>query len=98
VGDWDTGTQTISGSFTGVPYTYTFEQVATSYYLRFDGGPCVGIGVKLPAGVGLGLRAYWGLTKLVAEESSSVFGPTYPDFKHRQTLQAFLTYQFVSRQ
>jgi hypothetical protein len=98
VGGRATGTQTISGGFTGIPYTYSIEQAATSSYHRLDAGPCVGVGVKLPAGLGLGLRAYWGVGKPVAEEKSFGLGPTYPDFKHRQNLQASLTYQFPGRQ
>jgi hypothetical protein len=93
VGGRATGTQTITGGFTGVPYTYPFEQAATDSYSRFDVGPCVGVGVKLPAGLGLGLRAYWGVRRPVSETGQTPFGPTYPNFEHRQTLQASLTYQ-----
>ena len=69
------------------------SQAATDSYRRFDAGPCVGIGVKLPAGLGVGLRAYWGLTKLTAEQDYSMTSTTYTGFQHRQSLQASLTYQ-----
>lgn len=75
-----------------------FEQAqATSSYHRFDAGPCVGVGVKLPAGLGLGIRAYWGLTKLTAAEDYSASSVLYTGFQHRQTLQASLTYQLAAR-
>ncbi|MGI4863761.1 MAG: outer membrane beta-barrel protein [Janthinobacterium lividum] len=93
VGGRATGTQTVSGGFTGIPYTYSLDEAATASYHRLEVGPCVGVGVKLPAGFGLGLRAYWGLTKPIADASRSSFGFTYPSFQHRHTLQASLTYQ-----
>lgn len=58
---------------------------------RFDAGACVGIGAKLPAGLGISVRAYRGLTTL--NHARSVF-----DGEHqRQTLQASLTYQLPTR-
>ena len=93
VGGRATGTQTVSGGFTGIPYTYALDEAATARYQRLEVGPCVGVGMKLPAGFGLGLRAYWGLTKPIADASKSSFGFTYPAFQHRHTLQASLTYQ-----
>lgn len=73
------------------------DAMATKQYRRFDAGPCVGVGVKLPAGLGLGLRAYWGLTKVSADESQPAFEPTYRGFQHRQSLQASVTYQLPGR-
>jgi hypothetical protein len=72
------------------------DAAATQQYRRFDAGPCVGLGVKLPAGLGLGLRAYWGLTKLTANETQGASEPTYTGFQHRQSLQASVTYQLPS--
>jgi hypothetical protein len=69
------------------------DQAATSSYRRFDAGPCVGVRVKLPAGLGVGVRAYWGLTELTADEDYSMVSRTYTGFQRRQTLQASLTYQ-----
>jgi hypothetical protein len=71
------------------------EAQATSSYHRFDAGPCVGVGVKLPAS--LGVRAYWGLTKLTAAEDYAASSRLYTGFQHRQTLQASLTYQLAAR-
>jgi len=73
------------------------EARATDTYRRFDAGPCVGVGVKLPAGLGLGVRAYWGLTKLTSAEDYSTTSSLYTGFQHRQTLQASLTYQLAAR-
>ena len=72
------------------------EAQATSSYHLFDAGPLRrGVGVKLPAG--LGLRAYWGLTKLTAAEDYAASSRLYTGFQHRQTLQASLTYQLAAR-
>jgi hypothetical protein len=76
------------------PYNYlSIRAAATDQYRRFDAGPCVGVGVKLPAGLGLGLRAYWGLTKLTSDADYSAYSATYSGFQRRQSLQASLTYQ-----
>jgi hypothetical protein len=78
----------------GIIYNYlSVNADATDQYRRFDAGPCVGVGVKLPAGLGVGLRAYWGLTKLTSDADYSASSPTYSGFQHRQSLQASLTYQ-----
>ncbi|RZK30520.1 MAG: PorT family protein [Hymenobacter sp.] len=78
----------------GVTGNYlTVYEAATDSYRRFDAGPCVGVGVKLPAGFGVGLRAYWGLTKLTSDENYSPENRLYTGFQHRQSLQASLTYQ-----
>jgi hypothetical protein len=63
------------------------DQPVTESNRRFDVGPCVGIGAKLPAGLGLSIRAYRGLMTLNNERQ-------FLDGEHqRQTLQASLTYQ-----
>lgn len=83
---------------TGIDGNYNaVHAAATTQYRRFDAGPCVGLGVKLPAGLGLGLRAYWGLTKVSADESQPAFEPMYKGFQHRQSLQASITYQLPGR-
>ena len=97
VGGQASGTQTLQGGFTGGTSTFPIAAAATDSYRRFDVGPSVGVGVKLPGGLGLGVRAYWGLTKLTSNETSSLFGQTYPGFEHRQSLQASLTYQLAAR-
>lgn len=90
----------VGGHTKNIPYTngtinnsIYVDQAATSSYRRFDAGPCLGVGVKLPAGLGVGLRAYWGLTKLTADEDYSMVSRTYTGFQRRQSLQASLTYQ-----
>lgn len=63
---------------------------------RFDVGPCVGVGVKLPAGLGVSVRAYQGLLSLTPGEEPSRLYP-YQGSLRRQQLQAALTYQLASR-
>jgi len=79
--------------YSSINNTIYVNQAATSSYRRFDAGPCLSVGVKLPAGLGVGLRAYWGLTKLTADEDFSMVSRTYTGFQRRQSLQASLTYQ-----
>lgn len=71
--------------------TRPLDQDVTDSNRRLDVGPCIGIGAKLPAGLGLNVRAYQGL--LTLNDARSIF-----DGKHqRQTLQAALTYQLSGR-
>jgi hypothetical protein len=93
VGGRARGTQTILGGIVPGFYSAPIDAAATDSYHRFDAGPCVGAGLKLPAGLGLALRAYWGLTKLTDEQAHAAFGQSYPGYQRRQTLQASLTYQ-----
>lgn len=71
------------------------DQAATDRYHRVDAGFCLGVGVKLPAGLGLNVRAYQGLTQLNTTYSNDSVAPIpYSGNKqYRQTLQASLTYQ-----
>ncbi len=92
VGGRAEGTQEVIGVYS-VHQVLPVYAKATDSYRHFDAGACVGVGVKLPAGLGFGLRAYWGLTRLTSNEDFSAYGQTYPSFHHRQTLQASLTYQ-----
>jgi hypothetical protein len=66
---------------------------ATTLYRRLDAGPAIGVGMRLPAGFGLSLRSYWGLTKPTNENATEA----YASFQRRQTLQASLTYQLAVR-
>jgi hypothetical protein len=66
---------------------YTIDQGVTESHRRVDVGPCLGVGLKLPVGFGINVRAYQGLVTL--NEERSVFDG---EFK-RQTFQASLTYQ-----
>ncbi|GAB3638261.1 hypothetical protein GCM10027422_38510 [Hymenobacter arcticus] len=90
LGGRQTGTITTGGW--GVSNTIrALDQSVTESNRRFDVGPCVGIGAQLPAGLGLNVRAYWGLTTLNKERS--IF-----DGEHqRRSLQASLTYQLPTR-
>jgi hypothetical protein len=91
LGGRQVGTTTASGWTTRPAFT-EFDEPVTDHYRRFDAGPCVGIGVILPAGLGLGVRAYRGLVTLNQEQSS------YEGAFQRQSVQASLTYQLTARQ
>jgi hypothetical protein len=49
--------QTESNSWGGAASRVEIDQAATDRYHRVDAGFCLGVGVKLPAGLGLNLRA-----------------------------------------
>lgn len=92
VGGRGEGTITYGGTLVG-----RIDQAATERYRRFDAGPCVGIGVKLPANFGLSVRAYQGLGNMLRSDNFSYSDYAIPyagqGGQHRQTLQASLTYQ-----
>jgi hypothetical protein len=71
----------------GASYTQQVDRAATTCYQRFDGG----VGVKLPAGWGLSLRAYQGLRSLALDRPAEA---AYPGRLLRRTLQASLSYPF----
>jgi hypothetical protein len=83
------GTSYSYNGWTGTTTSYDFDQPASDHYQRFEVGPCVGLGVTLPAGLGLSVRAYRGLTILNKERQA--FDGEYK----RQSLQASLTYQLT---
>lgn len=70
----------------------TVDQDLTSIYRSFDVGPCVGVGVKLPAGLSLNVRAFQGLLEVNPQSSG-----TEGKYK-KQTAQASLIYQLPARQ
>lgn len=76
------------------------DQAATERYRRFDAGACVGVGVSLPAGLGLSVRAYQGFVALERQSAAYKANPIpNPGGKqYRQTLQASITYQLPTRQ
>ena len=83
-----TGTlTTTSWGFGPLVTTNDVDQRVTEDYRRFDVGPCAGVGVRLPAGLGINVRAYRGLLALNRE--CNTFDGEY----QRQTVQASLTYQ-----
>jgi hypothetical protein len=95
----EVGTVTVNG---WGRYTQDFDQAVTSDYRRFDIGPCLGVGVKLPAGLGVSLRAYQGLVhpgREVATQPTflSVMTPYRGDTPRRQSVEASLTYQLLAR-
>jgi hypothetical protein len=79
-----------SGGVVG-PTTYGIDREVTYRYRRYDVGPSAGIGVKLPAGLGVSVRAYQGLVSL-SHDGEANYGHLY-----RQSLQASLTYQLPGR-
>ena len=91
--------QTESYSWGGGASRYKINQAATDRYHRVDTGFCLGVGVKLLAGLGLNLRAYQGLRPLDPAYTYESGAPVpYSGNKtYRQTLQATLTYQVVAR-
>ncbi|RZL07127.1 MAG: PorT family protein [Hymenobacter sp.] len=77
----------------------TIDQAATDRFRRLDAGACLGVGVQLPAGLGLSVRAYQGLVardRDYAYQQTAI--PSMGSEMYRQTLQASLTYQLLARQ
>jgi hypothetical protein len=87
LGGRQTGSNVVSSWQSPIATEYGIDQGVTENNRRFDVGPCLGVGLKLPAGIGVSVRAYQGLVTL-NEERSAADGK----FK-RQSLQALLTYQ-----
>jgi hypothetical protein len=72
------------------------KQAATAYYKRLDAGVCLGLGVRLPAGWGASVRAYWGATALTGDPHDYAYAPDVmppSGRQYRRTLQASLTYR-----
>lgn len=90
VGGHEAGTLTSTSAAAGSA-TYSINRDVTYRYRRFDVGPTAGVGVVLPAGLGLSVRAYQGLVSLTHDSEAST-GHLY-----RQTVQASLTYQLPGR-
>lgn len=95
LGGRQTGTTVVSSIWgpNGQAYTdrQSIDQPVTENNRRFDLGPCLGVGAKLPAGLGINVRAYRGLVTLNNERQ-------FLDGEHqRQSLQASLTYQLPTR-
>jgi hypothetical protein len=71
-------------SSTGTPNSINRD--LPNYYQRFDVGPSAGVGIRLPGGLGLNVRAYQGLVSVNGD------GNGLGNF-HRQSVQASLTFQ-----
>jgi hypothetical protein len=78
------------------------DQATTEVYRRFTAGPCLGIGVKLPAGLDLSVRAYQGLGNSIRQDKLLFNATPIPyqgrSSQHRQTLQVSLAYQLANHQ
>jgi hypothetical protein len=98
VGGRGQGTLSFSGpGAAAIFYDPVIDQVATERYQRFDAGACVGVGVQLPAGLGLSVRAYQGLVTMDRSYSYQVEAiPSSSSKAYRQTIQGSLTYQLSS--
>lgn len=93
LGGRQTGTTTITSWDPGrLSTTSEVDQRISDDYQHFDAGACAGLGVRLPAGLGLSVRAYRSLVTLNHERS------LYDGEYRRQTLQASLTYQLPAQQ
>ncbi|MGI4971257.1 MAG: porin family protein, partial [Janthinobacterium lividum] len=97
VGGSEKGTDVFEGWV--APIAQEVNRNATSRYRRFDVGPCVGVGVQLPAGFGVSVRGFQGL---VSSTRTPTIDPSYFYYQYqgrafRQTLQASLTYQLAAR-
>ena len=99
VGGRGEGTATVN-TWGGGAYSRTINQAATDRYRRMDAGLCLGVGVKLPAGLGLNLRAYQGLVQFNRADAlyNSLEIPYTAYREYRQTLQVALTCQLPARQ
>lgn len=95
VGGRETG-QTESYYWGGGTSRRPIDYAATNSYHRFDAGFCLGVGVKLPAGLGLNLRAYQGMRQLNTYDPGTPL-PVLGTDRYRKTLQASLTYQLAAR-
>jgi hypothetical protein len=97
VGGSEKGTEAYSG-WSGTFYRDVDHDI-TNHYRRFDVGPCVGIGVNLPAGFGINVRGFQGLVSSTRTPTTdpSVYYYQYQGKIFRQTLQASLTYQLAAR-
>jgi len=71
--------------------TYALNDDISSSYRRFDAGASLGVGVQLPAGLGLDVRAYRGFLTLNQENSE------YQGSYQRQNIQAALTYRLPAQ-
>jgi outer membrane immunogenic protein len=74
------------------------DRPTSERFRRFDVGPCVGVGLSLPAGIGINVRGYWGLRQAGEEaDTYTPFPATYVGPVNQQMLQASLTYQLAAR-
>ena len=51
------------------------DQAATAYFNRVEAGVCIGVGLRLPAGWGISLRAYQSFTPLSQDPHGYQYAP-----------------------
>jgi hypothetical protein len=99
VGGRGQGVRTYSGPTASfIYYDPRVEQAAIDSYSRLDAGVCLGVGVRVLAGLGLNVRAYQGLAG--RDKGSDSFRPVLPKGSsqaYRHTLQLALTYELARR-
>lgn len=78
-------------------YYLPIDQPATDRYRRFDFGLTLGIGAKLPSGLGVNVRFYQGITQINGSSRGTFAVPYSGSDEYRRTLQASLTYQLPTR-
>jgi len=78
-------------------YYQPIDQPATDRYHRFDFGLALGVGAKLPSGLGLSVRAYQGVAQVNGSSRGAFPVPYSGSDEFRWTLQASLTYQLPTR-
>lgn len=93
VASHEKGTENI-GTIAG-GYQVSFDRPATDQYRRFDVGVVAGLGVRLPAGLAVGVRASTGLLSFTTPMQQS--RPGYNGELRSQTIQASVSYQFGPR-
>jgi hypothetical protein len=79
-------------------YYLPIDQPATDRYRRFDVGLALGVGAKIPAGLGVNVRFYQGITQINGSSQGTFPIPYSGSDEYRRTLQASLTYQLPARQ
>lgn len=78
-------------------YYLPIDQPATDRYSRFEFGLALGVGAKLPSGLGVSVRAYQGVTQINGSSRGDFPIPYSGSDEYRRTLQASLTYQLPAR-
>lgn len=63
------------GGAQSYPTRERIDQAAPAYFNRVEAGVCVGVGLRLPAGWGVSLRAYQGLSPLTRDPHGYQYAP-----------------------
>ena len=99
VGGRGQGTRQYSGPAAAtIFYSPILDQAATASYSRLDAGACLGLGVRVAAGLGLNVRAYQGLVGVNRGDETSTSALSKASGQaYRQSLQLALTYELATR-